>query len=217
MDFPRSRPITKKPPINFKLSDPTASYQQRRVPQSPIKKLDPLKNVHSSSDLENLPFQCQPEVRRAKNDLLLKKRSPPRTMQLETITSHVIGAPSDELTNKTSNKEPLQAKSSSPTFKLTVQNVDDPGGTFIKKPTPKFGRRASTLGGQHVSDAQRIRNRTRIIEGNRQYPDTHQHILGGGQNKKPASKSPSDVSPSFIVLNEPCTQTKWMKSSWYDS
>lgn len=193
------------------------SYQQRRLPQSPIKTLDPLKNVHSSSDLENLPFQCQPEVRRAKNDLLLKKRSPPRSMQLETITSHTIGEPSDELTNKASNMELLKAKSPSPTFKLTVQNVDDPGGTFIKKPTPKFGRRASTLGGQHVSDAQRIRNRTRVVEGNRQYPDTYQHILGGSQNKKTPTKMPSEISPSFIVLKEPCKQTKWMKSSWYDS
>lgn len=224
-DFPRSRPVTKKPPINFKLCDPnTSSTHQRRITQSPpAKSIIPSKNIHSppqplNLDLENLPYQCQPEVRRAQNDLLLKKRIPSsRPINVDTITEHVMGSASDEMTNKTSSViSSMKNKSTSPTFKLTVENVDDPGGTFIKKPTPKFGRRASTttLGGQHISDAQRIRNRTRVIEGNRNYPDTHNHILGGGKNSK---QNTNEISPSFIVLKEPCKQTKWMKSSWYDS
>lgn len=236
-DFPRSRPITKKPPINFKLCDSnttTTTTHQRRITQSPPHKtIVPSKNLHTppspqpppppqpiNLDLENLPYQCQPEVRRAQNDLLLKKRTLTTTRPInvvDTMSIDVMGNASDEMTNKHGVIKSMKNESTSPTFKLTVENVDDPGGTFIKKPTPKFGRRASTttLGGQHISDAQRIRNRTRVIEGNRNYPDTHNHILGiGGKTNR---QNTNELSPSFIVLNEPCKQTKWMKSSWYDS
>lgn len=162
--------------------------------------------------MEDLPFMCQPEVRRAKKDLLLKNRSPRREINNnnaeQTFQADFVGSPTDDLksNNSAALKSPrTKSRNISPSFKLTVQNVDDPGGSFKKKLSPKFGRRASK-DVKRGKDSHKMRNQTKVIEGNRDY------II---DNKTTRVRN---EQPPFVVLKEPCKQNRWMKQSvWYDS
>lgn len=155
---------------------------------------------------------CQPEVRRAKQDLLIKKRSPRKEINNnlveKTFQKDFIGSPTDDLkcNNSASPRSSIgKSRNTSPSFKLTVQNVDDPGGSFKKKLSPKFGRRASK-DVRRGKDSHKLRNQTKVIEGNRDY------II----DNKTANERNAD--PPFVVLKEPCKQNRWMKQSvWYDS
>lgn len=204
LDFPRSRPTVTKPSSNIKLGEtnpkPPVNVSDNKFESNPL-----IKNIHEPI-LEDLSFLCQPEVRRAKKEMLIKERQAYKEPATNTMDTTFSGGPTDDLkANKSAlppasaRGEPLKSRNASPSFKLTVKNVDDPGGTF-KKTTPKFGRRAS-IG----KEAHRLRNRTKIIEGNREYvepmPDHRRKSTRDG--------------PSFIVLNEPCKQSKWMKPLWY--
>lgn len=171
---------------------------------------------------------CQPEVRRAKQNLLIKERISPRDMfhqpavlqdtlieSLAPPQNHPIHSPSV----LPSHHPPTPRRSTSPKFKLTVKNVDDPGGNF-KKTTPKFGRRSIGGGGSGVKDAHRLRNRTKVVEGNREYTKgvrmTNVQSDGGGRHHHKTKPQRSIVDPqSFVVLKEPCKPSNWMKSSWY--
>ncbi|KAJ6641204.1 hypothetical protein Bhyg_06139 [Pseudolycoriella hygida] len=216
LNFSRNRPVTNKPPTNINLYDSTKSTRGRRS-SSINKRFEPnslSKNVHDPN-LEDLPFMHQPEVRRAKQDLLIKKRSPRKEINNnigeKTFEMEFIGSPADDLkSNKAANvKSPrtpiLKSRNTSPCFKLTVENVDDPGGSFKKKTSPKFGRRASR-DVKRVKDSHKIRNQTKVIEGNRDYVLHNQAARNGSEE------------PPFVVLKEPCKQNRWMKHSvWYDS
>lgn len=187
------------------MPSPPKKFESKSLPKQ-------IHHVTTTEDpLNNLPFMCQPEVRKAKKEILIKERSPTRDQplhqDLDIFEQNIIGLPSAEKTDKSEKPErtvsPV-ARQPSPSFKLMVQNVDDPGGTF-RKTIPKFGRRASHA----VSEAHRLRNRTRVIEGNRKYCDAK-------ETKDLKNRRSTDQAPSFIVLNEPCKQNKWMKPSWYD-
>lgn len=209
--------MTNKPPTNINLYDSAKKKRDRRV-STINKKFEPnslSKNVHDPN-LEDLPFMSQPEVRRAKQDLLIKNRSPRREINNnnfaeKTFQKDFVGSPTDDLrsNNSAAQKSPrhssVKPRNISPSFKLTVQNVDDPGGSFKKKPSPKFGRRAS----RDVKvrrDSHKIRNQTKVVEGNRDYMFDSQIARERNEN------------PPFVVLNEPCKQNRWMKHSvWYDS
>lgn len=194
------------------------SAKKPRDRRSPTlnKKFEPnalLKNVHDPN-LEDLPFMCQPEVRRAKQDLLIKKRSPRKEINNnfseKTFEGEVIGPPADDLKSNNSaafrsprRRSSVRSRNASPSFKLTVENVDDPGGSFQKKKvSPKFGRRASR-DVKRGKDSHTIRNQTKVVEGNRDY------IVGGNKTQE---------QPPFVVLKEPNKPNRWMKqSNWYDS
>lgn len=164
---------------------------------------------------------CQPEVRRAKQDLLIKERISRKDVfyqptPLDTVHHPIDSYPSSnhpvispDLPNHPSHNN---RRSSSPKFKLTVKNVDDPGGNF-KKTTPKFGRRSVAGGG--VKDAHRLRNRTKVVEGNREYTKgVRMTNVQSDVGYQKAKRSPADPQ-SFVVLKEPCKPSNWMKSSWY--
>lgn len=158
---------------------------------------------------------CQPEVRRAKQDLLIKTKSPRNEsiMTEKTFQKDFVGSPTDDLNgnNSPALRSPrtpvLKSRNVSPSFKLTVENVDDPGGTFKKKPSPKFGRRATSRDVKRGKDSHKLRNQTKVVEGNRDY------II---DDKTMRDRS---EQPPFVVLKEqPCKQNRWMKQSiWYDS
>lgn len=162
---------------------------------------------------------CQPEVRKAKQDLLIKKRSPRKEINNNndnftetTFEKNFVGSPTDDLkcNNSAASKSPrnsfIKSRNKSPSFKLTVENVDDPGGSFKKKLSPKFGRRASK-DVKRGKDGHKIRNQTKVIEGNRDYIIDNKTTLRDRNEQ-----------PPFVVLNEPCKQNRWMKHSvWYDS
>lgn len=177
-------------------------------------------HIHDAPiNLENLPFLCQPEVRKAKKELLIKEHSPPRKeisnfSSTGTIEKN-ISMPPDKSTVKSGNvsrRSSIKSRNASPTYKLLVENVDVPKGSF-KKPTPKFGRRKSVDSGAG-KDAHKLRNRSKIIEMNPNYLKDNSSI-----NKNVIFSQDKNYKniPSFIVLNEPCKQSSWMKPSWYDS
>ncbi|XP_037043311.1 uncharacterized protein LOC119079478 isoform X2 [Bradysia coprophila] len=215
LNFPRNRPVTNKPPTNINLYDSTKKKRDRRA-SNVNKKFEPnSRNVHDPN-LEDLPFMCQPEVRRAKQDLLIKTRSPRKEINNnfdeKTFQQDFMGSPTDDLksNNSAALKSPrhasVKSRNISPSFKLTVQNVDDPGGSFKKRPSPKFGRRASKDVKPRKDSSHKIRNQTKVVEGNRDY------IF---DNKVPRDRN---ENPPFVVLNEPSKQNRWMKQSvWYDS
>lgn len=217
LNFPRNRPVTNRPPTNINLYDSAKKKKDRRS-SSINKKFEPSnllsKNVHDPN-LEDLPFMCQPEVRRAKQDMLLKNRSPRKeinnNLTEKTFQKDFVGSPTDDLkgNNSAALKSPrtstVKSRNTSPSFKLTVQNVDDPGGSFKKRLSPKFGRRASK-DVKRGKDSHKIRNQTKVIEGNRDYIEN-----------KTTSRVRNE-QPPFVVLKEPCKQNRWMQQSvWYDS
>lgn len=242
------------------------SHETKQQPSS--QQLQPPPNVHDPN-LEVLPFMCQPEVRRARQDLLLKKRlgnkeiiSTDETVEYGSVGNTPItespaifplppiggslsprrivntSSPAREITTRTTistNHNNNQLATEPITFRLTVQNVDDPGNGTFRKTTPKFGRRSSVL----VKEAHRLRNRSRIVEGNREYAagvaTADRQIMQGRHNQHPHHQRPSDPneesntqqrqhhqhhsrkssSQSFVVLKEPCKQNRWIKTSWY--
>lgn len=229
LDFPRSRPIVPKPTsTNIKLGDahkkPTAIVSAEKKPSVFI----PANNVHEAT-VEDLPFLCQPEVRRAQKELLIKERLDfkepafPKSEKFE-ISLAAAGDVVELKTAPNRSRPPASARGEptrdvSPSFKLTVKNVDDPGGTF-KKTSPKFGRRSSinaaAAAAGNRSTAHKMRNRSKVIEGNREYSAAPAGIKSYGTVGDPSrNRSNNWMEPSFIILNEPCKQSKWMKPSWY--
>ncbi|XP_050074097.1 uncharacterized protein LOC126561813 [Anopheles maculipalpis] len=81
VDYPRSRPLVKKPVCSINLEDVYEKPPQRRLSRrtpSPIKY-----NVHAAPTDNSKPdviekFISQPEYRKAQRELMIKKRSPPK-------------------------------------------------------------------------------------------------------------------------------------------
>lgn len=120
-------------------------------------------NIHDPN-LYDLPFELQPEYRRAKADLLIRRRPLDRTESIIAIVEKPTSSVSNssvELLNKPTITE--MQSTSPPRYKLLVENVDDNGGSFAKKSTPKYGRRSS----QQYSKVNR--NQSKVIEGNPEY------------------------------------------------
>lgn len=235
LDFPRSRPITKKPLSNFQLSHPSdrrkeipishkkidVNYRQNIHDPPPIDKL--LNKIGDSSE-SDIPLKCQPEYRKAKMDYMIRERTPSRREEnnnsINILNENKIGLPINtdirkNICNSSSDSD-VHPKSSdseiNPGFRLLVENVDEGKGTFRKDMNPKYGRRASNISVENNS--QNIRTRTRVVEGNPNYvQDTSNYYRRQKKRMIPEEKT----SPSFIVLNEPCKQSSWMKPSWYDS
>lgn len=184
------------------------------------------RNMHEPNG-DNVAFMSQPEVRRAKQDLLIKERIGRKDVMIHQPAEVFVANSLQQITSPEAkhidvdranlSSQPLPShtrRSSSPTFKLTVKNVDDPGGNF-KRTTPRFGRRSIVGGG--IKEAHRLRNRTKVVEGNREYSKetrmatVHQSNVA---HQHTAKRSPVDPH-SFVVLKEPSMPSNWMKSSWY--
>lgn len=234
LDFPRARPITKKPISSIKFIQPNIrpleSEDDELISQHKQQTTAPVRQKIHHPTAEEEKFMCQPEVRKAKMELMKKEWTKPK----ETVYySHVRERPElRELTTTTTdssssieflqnaNLRRQKSKDSAPSFKLMVENVDDTGGSFKQtKLSPKFGRRSSIKGGGgggvlntevNGNNTFTTRNRTKVIEGNKNY-----YKKG---NMTPTINTTIDEnhnSPSFVVLNEPCKENVWMKSSWY--
>lgn len=244
LDFPRSRPITKKPLSNFKLSH--SSDRKKEIP-SAHKKIDVNyhQNIHDpppqmlhlnkkndkrfnkmfdSSDSSDAPLKCQPEYRKAKMDYMIRERVPSRRNEnnksIDILNENKMSLPinkeiRENISNMSSDSD-IHVKSSdseiNPGFRLLVENVDQDKGTFRKDANPKYGRRASNISVD--TNNQNMRVRSRVIEGNPNYvQDSSNYYRRQKKRMIPEEKT----SPAFIILNEPCKQSTWMKPSWYDS
>lgn len=198
--------------------------------------IEPTKNVHHPTGIDDPSYLCSPEVRKARREILIKERPPSPS---KTIAAAIRSAGDTFPTNETDEDRKYNEKSRivspnlSPPIKVTIENYDEP----YKKPTtilrstqisPKFGRRSSSI--QHASSvdakhrsSHHKRNQTKIIEGNVGYmkkksslsstTTTDDEYLTG--LKKLNDFKSVNAAPSFVVLKDPSKENKWMKSSWY--
>nr|XP_044249123.1 uncharacterized protein LOC108058788 isoform X1 [Drosophila takahashii] len=199
-DFPRSRPIVQKPTSCFRL--PTSGVQHAPSPSvhhQPDEDLETpvLVTVHPSE------VTATPEYRRAQYNYQLRER--PR--DLEGVPA---GPPGNLRKTSDSSLEARQPQVQAPHKRRTSRQrqvkepveqparFEDVGGNVAKKPA-RYGRRASVL-----QNAASCRENSSIIEGNPKYA-----VGCRRANKQPPG--------SFVVLDEPCKPSNWMKKTWYDS
>lgn len=242
MDFPRRRPITLKPENHFDF------FEQSHKP-SPIRNviianrfnprvavIEPTKNIHHQTGMEDPSYLCSPEVRKARREILIKKRPPSPSKTIAAAirnTGDIVSTNENDDNRKYNEKSRIVSPKLNPSIKVTIENFDEPN----KKPTtilrstyisPRYGRRSSSI--QHASsvDAKHNRsynkrNQTTIIEGNVGYIKKKNSLSSTtttddeymiGLKKLNDFKSVM-AAPSFVVLKDPSKENKWMKSSWY--
>lgn len=228
-DFPRQRPVTHHPENHFDFIE-----KQRQL--SPVNHVIsvPKFNPHvaiveptlnRSPTIDKDPhYLCQPEVRKARREILLKKRPPSPSQTISAAirnTGRVYPTNEDDESRRHNDRSRNVKTAIRPPIQVTIENVDEPftkSTTYIRDKSPiRHGRRFDG-GNSHAK-----RNLSKIIEGNYEYTARKKSSLtsttttdddfGNGGKKLTSSKSLE--APSFVVLKEPCTQNKWMKSSWY--
>jgi hypothetical protein len=121
------------------------------------------------------------------------------------------------LTPRPSSRSPSKSG-----FRYTVEHVDAP------KRAVKYGRRSSMASHSDTvaSNSARARHQTRVIEGNPNYiRDTTESYRRQQQQQQqvvqtPAAgrvyNQPNDRDRAFVVLQEPCKRSAWMRPTWYD-
>lgn len=232
LDFPRSRPITKKPQTSIRFVPGSASHN-KIYPDKPIPSI--IKHNIHDPETQDISTLCQPpEVRKAQMELLKRertfenrrqifdqmKRNLPTQLDSDIATTTPIQTATDtEHEGSSSNEEHLRRRRpASPMFKLLVENVDDIGGTFRRK-SPKYGRRAINLNEplpqqESIKDSSyNLRNETKVIEGNVDYVKDTEAFYSSNR-KHPIQKEYLDMEPSFVVLDEPepVSSNRWMRN-----
>lgn len=191
--------------------------------------VEPSKNVHHPTGLDANPFfLCQPEVRKARREILIRERppSPHKTLAAAIRTAGPIPPVDEDEENKIFREKSRIITSASPkTIHVTVENVDEPRTKpetiLTVKNSPKYGRRASAAkppARDMKANAAKMRNQSKIVEGNRDYNkklNKKNSITSTTTDDEGKSNSNDETTPSFVVLKDPCNQSKWMKSSWY--
>lgn len=191
LNYPRSRPITKKTTSSIQFSSNT----RKKSSLSPSKVITPRRKFSTSitnkitDSNQEVPFTCQPEYRKAKREYLIKERPITRKITeihgtIKTITKNSNESIPNE-TSKSMNIQKQQYKgknlvssssvkrnnkniaSVSPQLRLNVENIEDFEKKFHKS-SPKYGRR-STLRSTNHNNA---REKTKIIECNPKYLST---------------------------------------------
>lgn len=245
LDFPRVRPTTKRPVTHmnfFEMPSSPGSLGSPPPARAPILTskystrvavIEPSKNIHHPTGLDADPsYLCQPEVRKARRELLLRKRPPSPS---KTLSASIKSAGQALLTNEEEENKIYNVKSHIVTsdtkplpITVTVENFDDPkdrSSTILTvNSPPKHGRRASINNNKEPTKGhvQRQRNRTKIIEGNRDYfnmnlakknslSSTTTTTMTDDEASINGSRNPT--KKSFVILNDPCNENKWMKSS----
>lgn len=181
--------------------------------------IEPSQNIHHPTGLDVNDAPCtylrQPEVRRARHEILKKKRPPSpnksiaAAMKYETMKKGVA-VDSDEENRLYMEKSRMVTPLPSPPVQVTVENVDEPNGkpiTLLRGASPKYGRRASNVQRSPSIDAKGPsvgtpplplqRNHSKIIEGNREY----------GRGVKKASIT-STTTNTTITNNEDDTRRR---------
>lgn len=207
-------------------------------PPQPTVLVEPVTTIN-----KNPSYLCQPEVRKARHEVLIKKR-PPSPHQTISAAIRSIGRPAklneDEENKCYNERSNIISTSVKPPVQVLIDNFDDP----TEKPTELFplrtplrvttGRRASSMQSSNYNgNSYAKRNHSKIIEGNHEYTKKRTSLLsttttddevgygsnggggGGGISTRKLVSSQSMENPSFVVLNDRLKQNKWMKSTWY--
>jgi hypothetical protein len=158
------------------------------------------------------------------NNSNTNKRSPVR-VRMKSGASKTLPRRQDPKTaSLDSSVSPQRGRSSSKTgFRYTVENVDAPKLPLHQR-TAKFGRRSSTTSNSEVkNNSAKARHQTRVIEGNTNYIRDSTDYYNRQQQQlqqQPAAgrvyNKTNENQRSFVVLQEPCKRSAWMKPTWYD-
>lgn len=228
VDFPRSRPITKKPNTSIRFI-PSGSIEcdQPRPSKKQYEQSKSLKHNIHDPNTEEISSLCRPpEERKAQMDMLKREKTfkqkreifqkineLPKQISLDdakVIPISAVGVTTTDTEREytSSNEDKMKSRrriGSNPGFKLLVENVDESKGSFKKKPSARFGRRAGqhTKGtNNHDIESYEISNNTHVIKDN--FDKEHLNVL----------------PPSFVILDEqnPINKSNvWIKDkAWYD-
>lgn len=244
IDFPRRRPVTMKPDTHFDLFERPRKTSPIRPtiitdkfnPRIAI--IEPTKNIHHPTGIDDPTFLCRPEVRKARREILIKERPPSPSRTIAAVVRHtgdIFPTNEDEENHKYNERSRIVSPTLSPPIQVTIENFDEPNKkpqTILRQTySPKYGRRASM---QHAStvdaklNSHIKRNQTKIIEGNSGYmkgskknsltsttTTTDEESIIGRSRKLLVSNKSMGPAPSFVILKEPCKENKWMKQTWY--
>ncbi|ALC42335.1 CG6362 [Drosophila busckii] len=202
-DFPRARPVLRKPVSCF------------RLPNSNNISTTTSNSIHANSSSPcNEPtdkeLTATPEYRRAQYNYQLRERERPRDLVAPAVNNCQAPRKSSdsslEIHAQQTKRRPSRQRLLKDQPKLLPSFEDV--GTAGKKQT-RYGRRASVL--QHASNC---RENSYIIEGNPKYALGYRRAKGQAQPQPQPTEHPQG---SFLVLDEPCKPSNWMKKTWYDS
>ncbi|XP_053967118.1 uncharacterized protein LOC128868719, partial [Anastrepha ludens] len=202
-DFPRSRPIVCKPTSTFRL--PTTSAISNSVAMKSTKK-SPCRKFKSSSPQkiecnEVVPITditITPEYRRAHYQYQLRERTSACKPKVENIGEASIGHAS-----KTKYASIVAQR------KISESSDTSSKPLYMQKRRTSSHRQAN-MGYQYgpggptscaTKKVPKFGRRASVLQ------NTSNLETGFGQ----------DNDESFVVLNEPCKQSHWMKKSWYES
>lgn len=203
LDFPRSRPVVRKPVSSFRL--PTTTSTTNTTTSSPRMERELAASCMTSTELA-----ATPEYRRAQYNYQMRERERPR--ELNTLVQAPPGnlrKSSDSsvdachLQSQAKRRPSRQRQLKEPVAQLAPSFEDVATGGGSKKP-PRYGRRASVL-----QNAVNCRDKSSIIEGNPKYAVGCRRVKQNTENL--------NQQGSFVVLDEPCKPSNWMKKTWYDS
>lgn len=221
LDFPRSRPIVRKPASSFRLpvsnSTTTTSNSAAAATDSKISPPHtPRQRVYKSISPKRMPYSMEvsttdditstPEYRRAHYNYQIRERTPTRTGSpiMSAAAAAVDTTPTSgaEVINKIASSQKRRPSRHRQTSMLDKQAIASQTGfenisQVSKKKPAKFGRRASVL-----QNASNCRTNSSITEGNPKYA-------------VPSRFKNSENRDAFVVLDDPCKRTNWMKTSWY--
>ncbi|KAL7737543.1 hypothetical protein ACLKA6_007668 [Drosophila palustris] len=216
LDFPRSRPVVRKPVSSFRL--PTTNNTTSTTNTTTTTTSSPRRTQDrepAASCMTSTELTATPEYRRAQYNYQMRERERPRELNppgqapagnLRKSSDSSLDA-SCQLQSQAKRRPSRQRQLKEPKPQLAPSFEDvatGGGGGGFKKP-PRYGRRASVL-----QNAVNCRDKSSIIEGNPKY------AIGCRRDKQNAEnhQHPQD---SFVVLDEPCKPSNWMKKTWYDS
>lgn len=240
-EFPRRRPSVQKPESHFEFFEKQRKQSPSARPAiiSPkfnqnVAVVEPSQNIHQPPTIDKNPFYlCQPEVRKARREVLIKKRPPSPSQKLSTAIRRngPIGRINENEENQRYNERShIVTAPVKPPVQVLIDNYDEPSikpipllsaPTISVKSPAKYGRRVSVQTPNLSANSHAKRNLSKIIEGNYEYTrkkssltsSTDDDFANGATRKLVSSQSLE--TPSFVVLNDPMKQNKWMKSSWY--
>ncbi|XP_055311428.1 uncharacterized protein LOC129574073 [Sitodiplosis mosellana] len=225
-EFPRRRPVTHRPESNLDFlerSRKSSPVRQPAIttkynPQLNVAIVEPSQNLHEPPKINQDPFYlCQPEVRKARHEMLIKKRPASSRQIIASARSngHTFTTNEDEENRSYNERSRIIRSPVKPPINVTIENFDEEDTktkTTIHNENPvKYGRRAPI---QMAENVQAKRNLSKIIEGNYEYA-TKKKSLSSSIINGNTMNTQSVESPSFVILKDPIKQNKWMQSSWY--
>lgn len=234
-EFPRRRPVTHRPESNLELfgrsrrSSPVGqSINTSKFNSNPnVAIVGPSQNIHEPPNINQNPFYlCQPEVRKARREILLKKRpASPRQTIAATVrsTGHGLLTNEDEENRSYNERSRIIKSPVNRQVHVTIENFDEINAKPMihNKNHVKYGRRASSQVGDANANNQSKRRLSKTISGNYEFASKERSSFSSSMDDKfdDTSKklvnSPNLESPSFVILQDPIKQNKWMKPSWY--